>query len=68
MPEPDTNHSPSNLTYLPMCADVEVVLEHTGRHTSLAYGVDWSHHTKAQGGSLVGSCSFYDKTFSVWRP
>lgn len=48
--------------------DIEIVAEHTGRHESLAYGVDWSYHTDANGGSLVGSCSFYDKTFSVWSP
>jgi diphthamide biosynthesis protein 7 len=49
---------------------IEVVHHHTGSHTSLAYGVDWSYHTggEADGGSLVGSCSFYDKTFSVWQP
>ena len=38
------------------------------QHTSLAYGVDWSH---AQDGNsddtLVASCSFYDHTLHLWR-
>ena len=34
-------------------------------HDSLAYGADWCHDT--QWPHLVGSASFYDKTFMLWK-
>lgn len=39
------------------------------RHESLAYGVDWWRDPKSLGASapVVGSCSFYDHVFHVWR-
>ncbi|KAH7930977.1 WD40 repeat-like protein [Leucogyrophana mollusca] len=40
-------------------------------HTSLAYGVDWSFDSQqgldGRGGTLIGSCSFYDHTLHLWR-
>lgn len=39
------------------------------RHASLAYGVDWWRHPSALHAStpVVGSCSFYDRVFHLWR-
>ncbi|KAF4140288.1 putative WD domain G-beta repeat domain-containing protein [Phytophthora infestans] len=39
------------------------------RHESLAYGVDWWQHPAALHAKVpvVGSASFYDHTFHVWR-
>jgi diphthamide biosynthesis protein 7 len=50
-------------------------LDHFGEHPSesLAYGIDWSSapsslaHAGRGGGALVGSCSFYDASFRLWR-
>lgn len=36
-------------------------------HTSLAYGVDWSHAEEAGAETMVASCSFYDHTMRVWK-
>jgi diphthamide biosynthesis protein 7 len=47
--------------------NVDERLHYTGYHQSLAYGVDWSYQTGATGTSLLGSCSFYDKVFSLWQ-
>eukprot|EP00041_Stephanoeca_diplocostata_P010585 m.168669 g.168669 ORF g.168669 m.168669 type:complete len:307 (-) comp18216_c0_seq3:109-1029(-) len=40
------------------------VREYTGGHTSLGYGVDWMQHGDT---NVVGSASFYDHRFEVWR-
>lgn len=42
---------------------------HYGRHESLAYGVDWWRDARslAAAAPVVGSCSFYDHVFHVWR-
>ncbi|TYZ67138.1 hypothetical protein PybrP1_009700 [[Pythium] brassicae (nom. inval.)] len=42
---------------------------HYERHESLAYGVDWWRDAKslAAAAPVVGSCSFYDHVFHVWR-
>lgn len=38
------------------------------KHTSLAYGVDWSFvQDKDSDDTLVASCSFYDHTLQLWR-
>lgn len=39
------------------------------RHASLAYGVDWWRHPGElqSAAPVIGSCSFYDHTFHVWR-
>jgi diphthamide biosynthesis protein 7 len=39
------------------------------RHDSLAYGVDWWLHPAALQAKapVVGSASFYDHAFHVWR-
>jgi len=38
------------------------------RHSSLAYGVDWSFSRKrTEEGTLVASCSFYDHLLHTWR-
>uniref|UniRef100_A0AAV1UK99 methylated diphthine methylhydrolase n=1 Tax=Peronospora matthiolae TaxID=2874970 RepID=A0AAV1UK99_9STRA len=39
------------------------------RHDSLAYGVDWWQHpaTLPANAPIIGSASFYDHTFHVWR-
>jgi diphthamide biosynthesis protein 7 len=34
-------------------------------HDSLAYGTDWCHDVQSP--HLVGSASFYDKTFMLWK-
>lgn len=37
------------------------------KHTSLGYGVDWSHEYCAKDEtSLIASCSFYDHTLHTW--
>jgi diphthamide biosynthesis protein 7 len=33
------------------------------RHSSIAYGCDWSFKTKG----LIGTCSFYDHLFTLWK-
>ena len=38
------------------------------KHGSLAYGVDWSFSAGDNGGgTLIGSCSFYDHLLHMWR-
>lgn len=39
------------------------------QHESLAYGVDWWHDpvSLASPAPVIGSCSFYDHVFHVWR-
>lgn len=39
------------------------------QHESLAYGVDWWRDPKllASAAPVIGSCSFYDCAFHVWR-
>lgn len=39
------------------------------QHESLAYGVDWWRDpaSLASAAPVVGSCSFYDRAFHVWR-
>ena len=44
------------------------------KHESMAYGADWSYKHISSGGSgsgaggtLVGSCSFYDHVLHLWR-
>jgi hypothetical protein len=38
---------------------------------ALAYGIAWSSDAESLGcganGALVGSCSFYDASFRIWR-
>jgi len=39
-------------------------------HESLAYGVDWSRIAEEEGeegGTVIGSCSFYDHEAKLWR-
>ncbi|KAI0275060.1 WD-40 repeat-containing protein [Gloeopeniophorella convolvens] len=38
-------------------------------HASLAYGVDWSHHSwqNQPGQTLIASASFYDHALHLWR-
>lgn len=44
------------------------VIKRFDKHESLAYGVDWSFaEPKADGDTLVASCSFYDHTMHLWR-
>ncbi|XP_031476769.1 uncharacterized protein LOC116248241 isoform X2 [Nymphaea colorata] len=49
------------------------LLENYQKHESLAYGADW-HHGKVQlkgetgAGSLVATCSFYDRQLRLWLP
>lgn len=45
-----------------------VVLERYEKHGSLAYGVDWMKGENARNGSIVSSCSFYDRLLRVWQP
>ena len=33
------------------------------KHKSIAYGIDWSRHS-----GRLGTCSFYDHLFCLWRP
>lgn len=42
---------------------------HYTQHESLAYGVDWwlDPSSLASPAPVIGSCSFYDHTFHVWR-
>lgn len=41
---------------------------HYTKHESLAYGVDWWYCKKSSAKyHTVGSCSFYDKKFHLWR-
>lgn len=48
-------------------ADEEGVVMRFDGHESLAYGADWSRAEDGGGGTLVGSCSFYDHLMHIWR-
>jgi len=37
------------------------------KHTSLAYGVDWSFALSTNHDTIIGSCSFYDHTLHLWQ-
>ncbi|TBU48331.1 WD-40 repeat-containing protein [Dichomitus squalens] len=44
------------------------IVQRFHKHTSLAYGVDWSFAEDGESaGTLVASCSFYDHTLHLWR-
>lgn len=43
------------------------IATHFDKHESLAYGVDWSHASPSQNGTLIASCSFYDHSLYLWR-
>jgi diphthamide biosynthesis protein 7 len=40
-------------------------VHHYEEHASIAYGADWFHEPRLRG--LVGTCSFYDHLFHLWR-
>jgi len=44
----------------------ELLSKYTKVHSSLAYGVDWSHSRRFP--RLAAACSFYDHLCSVWEP
>ncbi|KAL6076316.1 WD repeat-containing protein 85 [Balamuthia mandrillaris] len=46
---------------------METVLTYAGKHRqgALAYGIDWSHSPPSS--SVLGSCSFYDRCFTLWK-
>uniref|UniRef100_A0A1D1XY32 methylated diphthine methylhydrolase n=1 Tax=Anthurium amnicola TaxID=1678845 RepID=A0A1D1XY32_9ARAE len=50
-----------------------VVVENYRKHESLAYGADWRkggfcNPDGSRGGSLVATCSFYDRLLRIWSP
>jgi diphthine methyl ester acylhydrolase len=53
----------------PSSAELVSIATYEG-HQSLAYGVDWCHLDRSPKGlgSVVASCSFYDKLLHVWTP
>jgi diphthamide biosynthesis protein 7 len=52
----------------PLISSIDQVA-HFKKHESLAYGVDWWRDIETLNSSspVVGSCSFYDHVFHVWR-